>query len=155
MVNLVDELSKAYNGDTWHGSNILSLIESANPQKVFTHPIPNAHSIAELVLHLTAWTEEVIDRIEGQVAKEPSRGDWPLPIEKTEDEWYKSVTDFKWVNEKLIRLITDLTSSDWSSTVKDQRNRELGTGVDNSQLINGLIQHHAYHAGQIALLLKF
>ncbi|WP_379084597.1 DinB family protein [Pedobacter sp. UC225_65] len=155
MVNLVDELSKAYNGDTWHGSNVLSLIQAANPQKVFTHPIPNAHSIAELVLHLTAWTEEVIDRIEGQIAKEPSRGDWPLPIEKTEEEWYRLVEDFRLVNEKLIRLITDLTPADWSSAVKDQRNRELGTGVDNSQLINGLIQHHAYHAGQIALLLKF
>ena len=155
MVNLVDELSKAYNGDTWHGSNVLSLIQVANPQKVFTHPIPNAHSIAELVLHLTAWTEEVIDRIEGQIAKEPSRGDWPLPIEKAEEEWYRLIADFSLVNEKLVSLITDLTSADWSNTVKDQRSRELGTGVDNSQLINGLIQHHAYHAGQIALLLKF
>jgi uncharacterized damage-inducible protein DinB len=155
MVNLVDELSKAYNGDTWHGSNILSLIQAANPQKVFTHPIPNAHSIAELVLHLTAWTEEVIDRIEGQVAKEPSRGDWPLPIEKAEEEWYRSVEDFRLFTEKLIKMLNGFIPSDWSSTVKDQRNRELGTGVDNSQLINGLIQHHAYHAGQIALLLKF
>lgn len=155
MINLGDELSKAYNGDTWHGSNVLSLIQGANPQKVFTHPIPNAHSIAELVLHLTAWTEEVVDRIAGQAAKEPSRGDWPLPIEKTEEEWYRLVADFKLVNEKLIKVVNDFGSANWSNEVKDQRSRELGTGVNNAQLINGLVQHHAYHAGQIALLLKF
>lgn len=155
MINLGDELSKAYNGDPWHGGNVLSLIQAANPQKVFTHPIPHAHSIAELVMHLTAWTEEVLDRMNGQVAKVPSKGDWPLPVDKTEEEWHRLIADFKSVNEKLIDLSINMEASSWSNGVKDKRNRELGTGVNNAQLINGLIQHHAYHAGQIALLLKF
>lgn len=155
MINLTDEFKKAFNGDTWHGSNALDLVLMANPEKVFTHPIPNAHSIAELVLHLTAWTEEAIDRIDGQTAKEPTRGDWPLPIENSAHEWEAIVADFKTVNEKLIRLISNLYEADWTNRVKDARVRELGTGVNNAQLINGIIQHHAYHAGQIALLLKF
>ncbi|MBB2145556.1 hypothetical protein GM921_08680 [Pedobacter sp. LMG 31464] len=155
MINLVDELKKAYNGDTWHGNNVLDLLLTADPQKVFTHPIPNAHSIAELTLHLTAWTEEVVDRIEGKAAKTPSLGDWPIPIEKSEQEWEVIVKDFKSANEKLIALINGFLPLQWSSEVKDKRIPELGTGVNNAQLINGLIQHHAYHSGQIALLLKF
>lgn len=155
MINLVEELERAYNGDTWHGSNTLNLLLKADPQKVFTHPIPNAHSIAELTLHLTAWTEEVIDRVEGKAAKVPSRGDWPLPIEKSEQEWEVIVKDFSSANEKLISLANNFLPSQWFSEVKDKRTPELGTGVNNAQLINGLIQHHAYHSGQIALLLKF
>jgi len=155
MINLIDELEKAYNGDTWHGSNALNLVLQADPQKVFTHPIPNAHSIAELVLHLTAWTEEVLDRIEGKEAKSPLRGDWPMPIEKSEQEWETIVKDFSSANERLISFVNNITPSQWSNIIKDKRTPELGTGVNNSQLINGLIQHHAYHSGQIALLLKF
>jgi len=155
MINLVDELTKAYNADAWHGSNTLTLISASNPHKVFTHPVPNAHSIAELVLHLTAWTEEVIDRIEGNAAKEPARGDWSLPLENSEQEWEHIVADFKSANEKLITLIANFTSIDWNNNINDQRNKELGTGVSNAELLNGLIQHHAYHSGQIALLLKF
>ena len=71
MINLVEELKKAYNGYAWHGNNTLSLLVTADVQKVFNHPIPNAHSIAELVLHLTAWTEEVNERIKGHWQKSP------------------------------------------------------------------------------------
>ena len=155
MLDLVDELKKAYNGDAWHGNHTLSLLVSADPQKVFTHPIPNAHSIAELVLHLTAWTEEVIERINGTPAKEPIRGDWPKPVETSAAEWDLMVNDFKKANDKLIELIGNLNVSNWATEIVDERNRELGSGVNNAQLVNGLIQHHAYHSGQIALLSKF
>jgi uncharacterized damage-inducible protein DinB len=155
MINLVNELRKAYNGDAWHGNNTLSLLRSANPQKVFTHPIPDAHSIAELALHLTSWTEEVADRINGASAKEPSRGDWPVPSVQSEVEWELIVSDFEKANTKLIGLFENFPVSDWTIPVKDERNPPLGTGISNAELLNGLIQHHAYHSGQIALLLKF
>lgn len=155
MIDLVDELKKAYEGDPWHGNNVMFLLLAADPLQVFKHPIPNAHSIAELALHLTAWTEEVIDRINGEGAKEPNRGDWPEPVAYSAAEWELIVNDFKKANEKLIQLVEDLNLSSWSNLIKDERNRELGTGVTNAQLLNGLIQHYAYHAGQIALLSKY
>lgn len=155
MINLVDELNKAYNGDAWHGGNTLSLLSAADPQKVFIHPIPNAHSIAEIALHLTSWTEEVMDRINGEKAKEPIRGDWPEPIDKSAAEWELIISDFKKANEKLIQAVEKLNLSAWTIEVKDERNPPLGTGVNNAQLLNGLIQHHAYHSGQVALLMKF
>ncbi len=155
MINLVNELEKAFNGDAWHGNNTLSLLLMANPEKVFTHPIPNAHSIAELVLHLTAWTEEAIERMKGESAKDPVRGDWPIPKEMSASEWEQMIKDFKSANQKLIELTSSFTLDDWTADVKDERNPALGTGVNNGQLLNGIIQHQAYHSGQIALLLKF
>ncbi|RZL48494.1 MAG: DinB family protein [Pedobacter sp.] len=155
MLDLVDELKKAYNGDAWHGNNTLSLLLSANATKVFTHPIPNAHSIAEIVLHLTAWTEEVIERLSGKSSKLPTRGDWPSPKEKSEVEWLAILEDFKLSNLKLLEVFDTLKHSQWVNQINDERNQELGSGVNNAQLVNGLIQHHAYHSGQIALLSKF
>lgn len=155
MINLINELKKAYNGDAWHGSNTMSLLSAANPAKVFIHPIPNGHSIAEIVLHLICWTEEVTDRINGISAKEPTNGDWPAPKEMSEQEWKMILDNFKKVNETLIDQLHSLATNEWVNRTKDERNRELGTGVSNAELVNGLVQHHAYHSGQIALLLKF
>jgi uncharacterized damage-inducible protein DinB len=153
MINLIDELKKAYNGDAWHGNNVLNLLLKTNPQKAFTHPIPNSHSIAELVLHLTAWTEEVTSRLEGTQPKEPLRGDWPEPIEKSEAEWSLIIKDFQKANEKLLDLIQKFPQENayWN----DQSNLGIDTKVNKAQLINGFIQHHAYHSGQIALLQNF
>jgi len=153
--NLISELKKAFNGDAWHGGNLMQQLNFVKPENAFHHFIPNGHSIAELVLHITAWTDEVNSRLLGAEAKEPVAGDWPIPNSFTIKEWEKIVFDCKTSNEELIRVCEGLTDTDWTTQVKDERNRELGSGVTNAELIHGLIQHHAYHSGQIGLLLKF
>jgi uncharacterized damage-inducible protein DinB len=105
---------------------------------------------------MTAWTEEVIDRVNGADAKEPLRGDWPIPKEQSNAEWELMVNDFKKANEKLINTLKKLNLSDWSKMIKDERDLVVRNTITNyAQLVNGLIQHHAYHSGQVALLLKF
>lgn len=137
-LNLISELKKAYNGDAWHGGNLMQQLNLVKPENAFHHFIPNTHSIAELVLHITAWTDEVNSRLLGAVAKEPAAGDWPMPKVETAKEWERIVFDCKTSNEELIRVCEGLSMADW-----------------DVELINGLIQHHAYHSGQIGLLLKF
>lgn len=154
-INLISELKKAFNGDAWHGGNLWQQLNFVKPENAFHHFIPGAHSIAELVLHITAWTDEVNSRLLGAAAKEPAAGDWPMPNSTTLKEWEKIVFDCKISNEELIRVCEGVTEADWDAAVKDDRDPALGSGVSNTELINGLIQHHAYHAGQIALLLKF
>jgi uncharacterized damage-inducible protein DinB len=156
MVNLIDELERSFHGDAWHGNSTMSLLSTLEAEKVYMHPIANAHSIAELVLHITAWTEEVIERIHGANAKEPLRGDWPMPKEQSDAEWTLMVNDFKKANKKLIDTLKELNLSDWSTVVKDDRDLTVRNTITSyAQLVNGLIQHHAYHSGQIALLMKF
>ena len=155
MIDLINQLEKAYNGAAWHGNNILSLLSNADPSKVFSYPIANTHSIAEITLHLTVWTEEVTDRVNGLTAKEPIAGDWPQPKEMSVQEWEVIVNNFKAVNNKLILKLKTLQTEQWSIPVKDERDNELSSVVNNAELINGLIQHHAYHDGQIAIMLKF
>jgi hypothetical protein len=41
-----------------------------------------------------------------------------------------------------------------TTRVGDERSPPLGTGVTFAQTINGLVQHDAYHSGQIAVVKK-
>lgn len=155
MLNLTHEIQKAFNGDAWHGNHVMQVLNNVDAKKAFSHFIPGAHSIAEIALHLTSWTEEVKARLTGKVASEPEMGDWPSPDSKTPPAWEKIIFNFKIANEELIRVCEGMHRNQWDDPTQDERNPSLGTGVTYAELINGLAQHHAYHAGQISLLSKF
>jgi len=153
MIDFANELRKAYSGDAWHGNNISMVIAAVKAGQAFAHPIPGAHSIAELVLHLSSWTEEVISRLSGNLPKEPQKGDWPVPLHKTEAQWKAILADFSQINENLLILVTQFSEEQWSA--KLFTGRMPTTALNHFELLNGLIQHYAYHGGQIALLSKF
>lgn len=155
MLNITKEIQKAFNGDAWHGNHVMQTLNNVKVENAFEHFIPNAHSIAEIALHLTSWTEEVTSRLMQNVASEPVRGDWPTPESKTPQAWEKIIFDFKVANEELIRHSIEIKDNQWDDKIIGEINPALASGLTCAELLNGLAQHHAYHSGQIALLSKF
>ena len=45
-----------------------------------------------------------------------------------------------------------MTDAQLLEPTNDPRSRPLGTGVSYYELLHGIVQHDAYHAGQIAIL---
>jgi uncharacterized damage-inducible protein DinB len=149
---LSTELQKILSGDAWYGSPVYDIVESISFEAAYEKPPGSVHNIAEIVLHMIAWTEEVMDRMNGLTAGIPTSGDWPETGAPDEQKWQNYVDDLKLVNVNLIGVIQNFPQEQWDEPIKDERNREMGTGVSYEELINGLIQHHIYHSGQIALL---
>lgn len=154
-MDLHNEFDNSFQGKPWHGKSAAEIIEASDPEKVFVHWIPNAHSIAELVLHLTAWTGEVLERLYGGEAKVPLRGDWPVVPETNEAGWAQIVEDFRSAHRKLKDRIENFSSEDWEKLTIDDRDDNEQTRCTYAEMVNGIIQHLAYHAGQISLLQKF
>lgn len=155
MLNILNEMQKAFNGDAWHGNHSMQILNNVLAENAFEHFIPGAHSIAEIALHLTSWTEEVTSRLMGAPSGEPIKGDWPIPETKSAQAWERIIFDFKVANEELIRQCTEFSDSQWDLETLNEITPISGSAITNAELLNGLIQHHAYHAGQIALLSKF
>ena len=74
---IVDELQREYGGDAWYGSSLRDILKDVTAAQAAARPVLHAHSIWELVLHVTAWKREVAARIQGRPAGEPAEGDWP------------------------------------------------------------------------------
>ncbi len=51
---LADQIRRAFDGGAWHGDALLELLADVDGKKATAHPIKNAHSIWELVLHIAA-----------------------------------------------------------------------------------------------------
>lgn len=151
---LSSDLEKVLNGDPWYGTSVYSILSQVGFEAAFEKLPGSAHSIAEIVLHILAWTEEVMDRLNGSSAQLPSSGDWPETGTPSEEKWHNYVNDLKLANVNLLRVIQDFPEEQWSEPMIEERSRELGTGLSFEELVTGLIQHDIYHSGQIALLLR-
>jgi uncharacterized damage-inducible protein DinB len=149
---LTTQLTQILSGDPWYGSSVYDILKQVSFEAAYEKPPGAIHNIAEIVLHMVAWTEEVMDRMNGMTAGLPTSGDWPDTGAPDEQKWQNYVDDLKLVNVNLIGIIQNFPSEQWDEAINDERNRELGTGVSYEALIEGLIQHHVYHAGQIAIL---
>jgi uncharacterized damage-inducible protein DinB len=150
--NLSHELQNVLSGDPWYGSPVYTILKGISFETAYEKPPGSVHHIAGIVLHMIAWTEEVMDRMNGLPSGQPTSGDWPETGNPDEQKWQNYVQDLKLVNVNLIGIIQNFPPDQWNEPTNDERNREQGTGVTYEELINGLIQHHIYHSGQIALL---
>lgn len=81
-------------------------------------------------------------------------GDWPTPKNKTEEYWQAVKEKLFADTNKLIAVIKKFPEDKLDGIVGGERNAPLGTGFSFEGLIIGLVQHNAYHSGQIALLKK-
>lgn len=151
---LVIELDKAVNGDPWYGASLKAILQDVTYEQAVTKYNPNIHSIAEIVLHIYAWIEEVSSRLEGNNPKEPERGDWPEADNLKEAEWNEIVKRIFSSHENLLRLVRDFPLEKFEEQVGATRDKELGTGYTYREMLVGLMEHNIYHGGQIGLLKK-
>jgi uncharacterized damage-inducible protein DinB len=132
----------------WHGDALMDLIGDVNAEQAAARPVAGAHTIWELVLHVTAWTEIVRERLIGSAKSDPTpEEDWPPVTDKSPEAWRSVVERLKEAHRELAADIGKLGDSDLIGRVP---------GKDHTVLvmIHGIIEHDAYHGGQIAILKK-
>ena len=147
---LEQELQKVLSGQPWYGLPIYSILDQVTFESAYERPSHSAHNIAEIILHMLSWTEEVMDRLNEKPAGYPVSGNWPDPGAPDEQKWKLWIDDLKLVNVNLIQTIRNFPEEKWDELIIDERGDEPVTTY--KEMIYGFIQHQIYHAGQMALL---
>ena len=148
-VRIVDQLNRAITGHPWHGTSIGGLLRGVTASRAAARPIRSAHTIWELVRHLTAWTNEVAGRVDGHPAGVPAEGDWPRPSGRGAAAWRRDRAELLKAHRRLVAKVARLSDIDLAKPTIDPRRRSR-RGVSRYALLHGLVQHHAYHGGQLA-----
>jgi hypothetical protein len=142
---IVEELKSIYEGDPWHGPSLRRTLEGISAEQAASRPIPAAHGIWELVLHIGAWENVAMARMQGRVVKQPEEGDFPAVEDRSASGWEQAKSRLHEIHARLIARIADLHDASLEGRV-------AGTDYSLRFLLRGVICHHAYHSGQIALL---
>ena len=144
---ILDQMDRAFSGDAWHGPPLMRLLEGISAEDASKHVVPGAHSIWELVHHVSAWHSIVQHRLQGEMVDVTAERDWPPVWEVSEPAWKRALESLVESRARLRQVAATLRD--------DQLDEKIGaTDVSCYQIIHGVIQHDVYHAGQIALLRK-
>lgn len=147
---IADQLRRAFDGEAWHGDSVFKILEGVTAAQAAARPLPHAHTIWELVLHIAAWDGAVLRGMEGAVVSLSEAENFPPVPDPSEAAWRKALGQLRRVHEELVACVAALP---------DSRLREIVPGKQGEHynfyyLLHGVVQHELYHAGQIALLKK-
>src|SRR2546423_10106367 len=147
VANILDELRRIHDEDAWHGAALKESLSGVTTEQAAARPIAGAHSIWDLVRHITVWENVFRLRLEGHPVAEPEEGDFP-PVEViSEEAWAEALRQLDDGHERLLQTVAGLDDSVLPEQVP-------GKGYSTRFLLDGIVRHHVYHAGQIALLKK-
>lgn len=142
---IADQLRRIYEGPAWHGPALKELLDGITEPQAAARPIPNAHSIWKLVLHTTAWMRIARERLSATQTRDPT----------AEENWPRVTGSWP---DTLAAL--DCEYGDLDSAIRSFPGERLNDPAPANEpqsfyvLLHGVVQHIAYHAGQIALLRK-
>jgi uncharacterized damage-inducible protein DinB len=146
LARIRDQLQRVFEGGAWHGPSVLELLDGVTAAQAAAHPIPGAHSIWELVLHLSGTYRLVLRRLRGDGSPLALEEDWPTVTKPTEESWQAAIDTLRTLNDEAQRAVAS-----FSPTRLDEPLVPDPSYTAWVQFI-GLTQHDLYHAGQIALL---
>jgi len=149
---LAEQILWAYRGPAWHGAALAENLAGLTAAEAAAHPVAGAHSVWEIVLHLSGWTSEVQRRLQGGVPGLPDEGDWPEVTEPSARAWTLAIERLGAAHDGLADAVRRFPNARWTEQVGVERDAPLGTGVTYAAMISGLLQHDGYHGGQIGLL---
>ncbi len=144
---IADQHRRAYLGDAWHGPAVFELLRGVGATRALARPVRGAHSIWEIVLHLTSWERIVRSRFVGEPIEATDEIDWPRPEGSSKAVWDRAVQGLHEASEAL-RIVLARTTDDQLASLRP------GAAGTYYELAHGEVQHALYHAGQIAILKK-
>jgi len=145
-------LLDAWHGNPWYGDSSDTILRGITAAEASKRIAPGTHTIWEIVAHMTAWTETVSARVRGAGAKAPERGDWPPVTETTDAAWTAALSTLEAARAELLAEIGNTHEEDIQMHIKNHSPPFADTGISRAGTIAGLIEHDAYHLGQIAMI---
>jgi len=107
-----EAIERSVSGPMWHGSALADLLEGVTATQAAARPVPGAHSIWELVLHVTAWTEIARERLVGSAKSDPTPDeDWPPVSDTSADAWRAAVERMKEAHRELAAITAKMDDS--------------------------------------------
>jgi uncharacterized damage-inducible protein DinB len=146
IFRLDEQLRRLLEGEAWHGPSVLETLTGVTAEQASSHPIPDAHSIWELVLHIGSDYTLVLRRLAGDGRQLTPEEDWPSCPPATAENWQEAVEELRRLNKQLRDAVRAFPA--------DRLDEPLVSDISHTaydQFI-GVTQHNLYHAGQISLL---
>jgi len=146
LTYILKEFKELHEGENWLDETFEKKLKSLTDEQAFTKPYPRVHSVAEVISHLVEWRIEILRRLRTATPNQlPDERDW-IDNETLRNQGWQQLL------ERLNSTRQEIT--DFLSEREDDFIQVPWTNkYTNRYLLTGLIEHDAYHLGQIGLII--
>jgi uncharacterized damage-inducible protein DinB len=145
-MNQTQRIADAYRAvtlkDAWYAPSLAEVLAQLPPELATKPPIPGAHSISALLQHLLLWNERV--RL--------TSASHPLPPWQGEQDWAEPPIPWNELLARWNKSRDQLEDKIRHFPIEDLPKQVPGRTYPYEKLLEGIVQHTIYHAGQIAML---
>ena len=145
--SLIQLFRQSFEGPAWHGQALQELLEEMDPELAGVR-CNGSHSPLELLLHIAIWRNYVIRMMRGETHM-ATEEELTFPSVAVPGEY--SWTDARVKLDKSQRELTE----ELEKFPEDQLEKVVpGRDYTWNEIFHFLLQHDAYHLGQMRLLTK-
>jgi len=145
LERLEEQLQRSFDGESWHGPSVREALDGVTAEEAAQHPIPGAHSIWELVLHLAGTYSLILRRLNGDATDLSPEEDWPTVDAPTAANWAAALNVLRSLNEQLRAAVRRFNPDALDHLMGNRKYTAYAQFI-------GVSQHDLYHTGQIVLL---
>ena len=142
---LTSLFEKLYDGEPWIDVNISSTLKSITAEQASKRVLSNCNSIWEITNHLINWRLNILQRMEGKTIKTPSNNYFEEIEIKSNQAWFNTLNQLEIAQKRWLEFLKLVR-------IKDFEKKYPVNNMTYYEHIQGIIQHDAYHLGQIVLL---
>ncbi len=143
IVKLFEDL---YDGSPWIDVNITDTLKNITPEMA-AKKSGDRNSIWEIVNHLINWRLNVLQRVQGKTITTPSNNYFEPVHDTSQAAWESTLEKLDDSQLKWTGFLNDFDPDHFSKVYPSNN-------MSYYEHIHGIIQHDAYHLGQITLLAK-
>ena len=143
---LADRLQRIGFSDPWYGDCVFKILDGVTAEQA-ARRVGNAHTIWEIVKHITASAIVDTKRLQGEFAREPEDGNWWPKPGSGEEQWQADLNGLRVAIQDLSKAIHELAESEYEKSL-------MNTAHTFREQMHEAIEHVVYHAGQMAVLKK-
>ncbi len=146
---IADQLRRVCDGPSWLGPSLKELLSGIDQPRAQHRPIATAHTIWELILHIAAWMRIARERLSATKTRDHSAEEnWPAQTPTIAGAWTDALETLNRELDQLEQAILAFPPERLNHTAPASEPQTFYI------LLHGVVQHIAYHAGQIAILKK-
>jgi uncharacterized damage-inducible protein DinB len=136
-----------YNGSPWIGVVIVPTLQKLTAKQAAKRIYKDWNTIWEITNHLISWRENVLRRVQGEVIRSPSHN-YVVPVKDTsEAAWHTTLKRLEDSQNAWLDFLKKFKTADFDKIYPNNN-------MNYYEHVHGILQHDAYHLGQIVILSK-
>ena len=136
-----------YNGSPWIGVVIVPTLQKLTAKQAAKRIYKDWNTIWEITNHLISWRENVLRRVQGEVIRSPSHN-YVVPVKDTSEAvWHTTLKRLEDSQNAWLDFLKKFKTADFDKIYPNNN-------MNYYEHVHGILQHDAYHLGQIVILSK-